>query len=236
MTAHKPDSHEFGEHIVWLQKQYRHHPHPHWFQFLYHFTDVRNTASILKRGALLSRGELLRSGVEFVDGAHQGVIEKTPSNKQDFVRLYFRPQTPTLYLNEGIRPKKLRPSSGMHCPVPVFLLFDFAPILCQADCQFSSGNLARSETRLFGSANEFKKLPFHDIYHVGAFSEAEKDRIINHRHAEVVVPRALPLESLKRVMCRSSAERDTLKKLLGADWKKWQDIIRVDADLSLFHR
>jgi hypothetical protein len=236
MTSQKRDAGEFREHIGWLQNQYQSHPHPHWLQFLYHFTDVRNAASILSRSELLSRRELLRRGLPFVDAAHPGVIDHTPSNRQDLVRLYFRPQTPTLYLNEGIRPLSLRPASGTHCPIPVFLLFDVAPILCQVNCQFSSGNLGRGETKLFSTANEFRSLPFQDIYHVGAFSNAEKARIINHRHAEVVIPKALSLENLRRVMCRSAAERDTLQHLLGSDWIKWRDIIRVDADLNLFHR
>ncbi len=73
--------------------------------------------------SLLSRRQLEKSGKLLTDIAGPEIIESTPDEWKRFVRLYFRPRTPTQYRNEGIRPKgslKL----GAHCPVPVIFLFD----------------------------------------------------------------------------------------------------------------
>jgi hypothetical protein len=54
-----------------------------------------------------------------IDNASRNVMANTDPYVRDFVRLYFRPQTPTQYRNEGIRPKNMRELES-HCPVPVF--------------------------------------------------------------------------------------------------------------------
>jgi hypothetical protein len=121
--------------------------------------------------------------------------------------------------------------------VPVYFLFESAQILCREDSKFSAGNLGARSTKLMQTAVDFAALPFEDIYHAGAFSKQDRDRIVNRRHAEVVVPRALPLlPAIRRIVCRSTAERETLALLLGDAWPQWRDMTAVSTQRQLFFR
>src|SRR5690349_18760009 len=71
-------------------------------QYVYHFSHVSNAADILNAGAILSRAECSRIGLRRHDSASPSVILNTPEDKKRFVRLYFRPQTPTQWHCEGI--------------------------------------------------------------------------------------------------------------------------------------
>ncbi len=103
--------------------------HPTWWpRFVYHFTDVRNAAAILQNDCLYSRAEASRLGLMQVDNASAEIIGQTRPEHLEFVRLYFRPRTPTQYRNEGIRPGGRRELSA-HCPVPVYFCFDALGVL-----------------------------------------------------------------------------------------------------------
>ena len=96
----------------------------HWWpRYLFHCTDVRNVVNVLKRGELLSRPQVDISGSLLVDIADPGIIDRTDPKSKEFVRLYFRPGTPTQFLNEGFQSKQQFQDQA-HCPVPVYLLFD----------------------------------------------------------------------------------------------------------------
>jgi len=206
-----------------------------WSAYVYHFTDVRNAVEILKIGKLLCRAELNRRKGMVVDNASQIIIANTANYVHDYVRLYFRPQTPTQYHNEGIRPKAQR-SLDSHCPVPVFFLFDAKEILTRAGSSFSDGNLAAG-ANLYDTAEALRSFNFRDIYHIGAIPEYVKRNIIYHRNAEVVVPNELDLSSLKFIFCRSRAEKDMLLHLLPTEqFKVWQRKILVDSRSQFYHR
>lgn len=206
-----------------------------WANYVYHFTDLRNAVEILKSGKLLCRSELDRRRGMVVDNASRIVIAHTPGHVHDYVRLYFRPQTPTQYHNEGIRPRAQR-SLESHCPVPVFFLFDAKDILTRADSLFSDGNLAAGAD-LHHTAEALASFNFRDIYHVGPLPEHVKRNIIYHRNAEVVVPRELSLSALRFIFCRSRAEKDTLLHLLPLEqFRYWQRKILVDSKSQFYHR
>jgi len=113
-----------------------------------------------------------------------------------------------------------------HCPIPVGLLFDSYEILSRSDSKFSRGNLA-SDNTLYQSAADFAQLPFPLIYHNRAiYQDEDKQAIIFHRHAEVVVPNELPLDSLRIVATRSSAELTTLRTLLLTRYSSQRTIWR----------
>ena len=116
-----------------------------WPDFLFHCTDLSNVVNILRQGEMVSRTEVVNSGQLAFDIAAPGVISQTNSQWQNYVRLYFRPKTPTQYHNEGFRPVA-QLSLGSHCPVPVYLIFNSVPILSRADCMFTSGNLGAGGT------------------------------------------------------------------------------------------
>ena len=75
-----------------------------WPNCLFHCTDIRNVVRILNSGELLSRVQAKASNTLEIDIASSDVIARTALEWQDYVRLYFRPKTPTQYNNEGFRP------------------------------------------------------------------------------------------------------------------------------------
>lgn len=196
---------------------------PSWRDYLFHFTDIENVVRILDRGALLSRSELIRNNVRWKNAASSQVIDDTDSYIKEYVRLYFRPKTPTAYRIEGIRPKHCYYDEDAHCPVPVYLVFNLRDIITLLGVKFSDGNLARNRKNVFQSPKDFGQLPFGDIYSDGVISSDRRDEIKNRRHAEVIVPNSLNLQYLKYIVCRSQAEFDTLRNLLQDKWPKWKD-------------
>lgn len=203
-------------------------------RYVYHFTDVQNAALVLRDGELLSRMEATSRGVMRNDNAAGRVIELTPAAHKQFARLYFRPRTPTQYRSEGI----LRTDDrylGAHCPVPIFFAFDLIETILRDDVRFSDGNMASSRVVHGDSEHFFRTLPFHLIYHDGPFSAAQRDDIVFHRHAEVLIPRSLAVEpTLRWILCRSYAERETLLYLLGERRARWEPLVKV-GDQKLFY-
>ncbi len=170
------------------------------------------------------------------DIAGQDVIDSTPDWVKDFARFYFRPQTPTQWNNEGIRPKN-QLSLKAQCPVPVYLLFDAIEVLSLEQTQFSKGNLAKCPPETFNDIHELKTFPFDLIYHVGGFPLSDRDKITYCRNAEVIVPTKLSVKYLRIIYCRSEAEKDTLMNLINNDiWNKWRDFIKVDIKGHLFRK
>ena len=230
----KDDYRGFLNHLDDLKKQAWLGSRQWWPDFLFHFTDVKNVASILNEGLLRSRNELRRLNLNWQDAASKEIIEQTDTDLIDYVRFYFRPLTPTAYRNEGFRPKAQLYQTA-HCPVPVYLLFDHRDIISLDETWFSNGSLARQGYELYRSAIEYSRLDFEKIYHNQWFSEEEKRDIINCRHAEVIHPRAVSLDHLRYICCRSQAEYETLRNLLSpVIWNKWRSLIRTRNPHLLF--
>ncbi len=209
-------------------------------KYVYHHTDVQNAAKILDTDRLLCRSELERRGEMPVDNASRTIIANTNSSVKDFVRLYFRPQTPTQYRNEGIRPITER-WEGAHSPIPVFLLFDSASVLTRDETLFSERNLARAgNVRLCSTAQDLAAFDFAKIFHfggLGRYSAEIKQEIISCRNAEVVIPFEMDLSGLKLIVCRSPAEKETLVNLLSpVAFELWAPRIIVDTKADLFFR
>jgi len=241
MIAEKPEADIIRQQIAALRRADWLGARRWWTQFLFHFADLRNVVSILQAGALLSRSEIMARQAKFTDAASHEVLGWTADQWKQYARFYFRPRTPMLYRNEGFRPRE-RQWQGAHCPVPVYLLFDLEAVLCRADSRFSDGNLAntaseRVEVQIYDAAADFERLPFDLIYHDSRVPPEERNRIISHRHAEVVVPKAVELDALRLIWCRSQAEYETLRCLLpDALWRQWRDKITARADYNLFNR
>lgn len=206
-----------------------------WPKYLFHFSDINNIISILETNHLYSRNLAIKKDLLIVDIASEEVISKTKYEIKNFVRLYFRPKTPTQYRNEGIRPLNQREIHS-HCPVPIYLMFDSASILSLPNSKFSKGNLAKKDTSYTDDIKKLYQFPFNLIYHDSFFhDEIEKKRVIRHRNAEVIIPKSLNLDSLKLIVCRSEAEKDTLLNLLNKNsWLKWNSKISVDRKNYLF--
>ena len=195
---------------TWLGRQRR-----IWPQFFFHVTDVQNAASILAAGRLLCRTRLLSERSMVSDNASGEILDRTPSWLFDFVRLYFRPRTPTFYRNEGIRPFGYRQLDA-HCPMPIALLFDAKAVAGESGVRFSDGNLASATASLGEDVEFLRLLDFQEIYHAGPMAPEATGRITARRGAEIIVPGELALDALRYVVARSPAERQTLLTLLQA--------------------
>ncbi|MCA9656001.1 MAG: DUF4433 domain-containing protein [Myxococcales bacterium] len=227
----RPDQHRLRQHVErWsteLARQGRHW----WPNFGYHFTNVDNAARILNDGAIFSRGRCLRDRRLATDSASASVIANTPSSHQEMVRLYFRPRTPTQYHNEGIREPSQRQFQEAHCAVPIFFCFDLVGLLSEPSTQFSNGNMARAGVLHGADLALFDAIPFDLVYHDAPVSPSVKDRVVFHRHAEILVPDSLPLRPhLTAIACRSEAERQTLVNMAGSASTAWRDKTYVVQD------
>jgi hypothetical protein len=172
-----------------------------------------------------------------VDNASPAVIQQTQPEYTDYVRLYFRPRTPTQYRNEGIRPIQQRELEGAHCPMPIYFCFDALSILALDETEFSNGNMGSQRVIHSQDRDFFFNIPFSLVFHDGWFSPDERDEIVFRRNAEVLVPHRLALEpALKFIACRSVAERQTLLHLLPLGLaSRWASRIRL-GEPGLFYR
>ena len=124
-----------------LVRRYKGDARSWWANFVFHYAELQNAISILETGALYSRDEATNRGLLSTDSASASVLASTSDAYKSYVRLYFRPKTPTQYSNEGIRPHDAIVHDA-HCPVPVFLLFDSRDVLTRTSTRFSNGSLA----------------------------------------------------------------------------------------------
>lgn len=232
----KVDSKKIQEHMNGLKKQLRLGEARSWWpRFLFRFDDISSTAKILNEGRLLCRNSAKALGVMGIDCASPEVIQATGEKWKQYVRLYFRPRTPTQYQSEGFRPSD-RLELGAHCPVPVVMLFDASDILTREGTQFSDGNLAAKAARTGSDATFLRRIPFKVVYHDERFDASEKADIILRRHAEVIVPNELDLSSLRYIGCRTQAEYETLLYLLeGKARKEWSVKMGTKANLHIRH-
>ena len=207
----KPDASDFRRHLATLREQWRNDREKSWWpNYGFHFTDIRNAVSILKSDRLLSRVTAKALIDTFADGASAQILDRTDEKWKEYVRFYFRPQTPTLYRNEGFISNPDNTPLKAHCPVPVYFLFDLEALLCRSDTCFSNGNLASDHARVYSTALELQNfLPdFQSVYHTGPFDSVMPEGwdIKFSRQAEIVVHDQIDLTDLKKVICRSQAE------------------------------
>lgn len=201
-----------------------------WPDWLFRSDHVENAAAILNSGKLLSRAVAESERLIVKDAGSPEHIGQLTAEHRTYVRLYFRPRTPTQYANEGIRPKH-RIQYNAHMPVPVYLLFSTS-LLMETGVTFSRGRLAPG-TPIGETAEFLKATNFGDVYHdsaVGRLGESDRrSTILNARHSEVLVKDELPLTHLKHVVCRSAPERETLLNLLTPEVKaEWISRTHVD--------
>lgn len=217
------------------QQSWLNHAQKWWPDYLYRVDNITAAAKILNMGRLLSRDAAQSCGLMDKDCASPDVIRITNPKWRKYVRLYFRPCTPTQYDSEGFRP----PAEyvlGAHCPIPIVMLFDSYDILTRETTVFSNGSLAKNAET--GSDSTFlRKIPFKKVYHNSSFEPHFRDEIVFHRHAEVVIPDELDMSALKFIGCRTHAEYETLYSLLQPEARnQWSDKIGLGAKLNLHYR
>ena len=201
-----------------------------WPLWLFRSDHVENAAEILNSGLLLSRAAAETRNVIRVDSGSPQYVEQLSEPHRNLVRLYFRPRTPTQYVNEGIRPRASI-QYGAHMPVPIYMLFA-SSLLADQGVSFTKGRLNQA-AEVGDSAEFLKSIDFRDVYHdwaVGRLGESgRRSAILNARHSEAVIENELPLDKLKHIVCRSVPERETLMNLLTPEARRrWLRRIRVD--------
>jgi hypothetical protein len=137
-----------------------------WPGRLFHHAPLENAVEILTSGNLLSR--TASAAARKRDVADPNVIATT-TVAHDFVRLYFRPRTPTQYHIEGIRKTTdlLRPD--VHAPVIVVFVFEALAVLSRPNTRVSDGNMQSFYTAVHDTEHGLYELDFDSIYHDGAF-------------------------------------------------------------------
>jgi hypothetical protein len=199
-----------------------------WPHHVYRFTDAQNAVGISESGRIYSRNRAQELGLIRVDSASAAIVRRS-TWAHGYVRLCFRPLTPTQYHVEGIRPPSERymdVDRDVHCPMPVFFVFNAVPVLCSPGCEFSRGSLARHRHEVGGDAVFLRDQPFRDIYHDGYLPSDRKDELLNAIQAEVLVPDELGLAHCAAIVCRSGAERATLLALLDASGSQCAPALR----------
>jgi len=208
-----------------------------WTQFVFHYNDIHNIVSILNSAKLYSRNKAKSLNLLKTDIANDDVIEHTDSKVDKYVRFYFGAKTPTLFNNEGLIPKN-KIKDNAHCPVPVFLLFDFIKILSIDDVWFSNGNMGVENFEVNSDIKSLENLEWKYIYHRESLYQVDnKSHIIYCRNAEVLVKDELSIyDSLKWICVRSKADKDTLLNLVNETTKKTiKDKIKIFTSDGLFH-
>lgn len=157
----------------------------HWPSRLFHHSPVENAVTILSEGVLRARAD---PEIEMArDIAGEGVIDIRLDAHQ-FVRLYFRPRTPTQFHIEGIR-KAHECEFGFQAPILVMFVLDARPILTRAGTLFSNENMQRHSAQVGDTLEFFSTIPWDKVYHEGGLGGDHS--IIGHRCAEVLA--ATPL-------------------------------------------
>lgn len=215
-----------------LQNPYQPH-RAKWPRRLFHHSPLENVVKILGAGVLRSRADPYNA--KQFDVAAAGIID-TSVEAHSYVRLYFRPNTPTQYHIEGIRrPGECEYGVHAHAPMLVMLLLRAEWVLTQPGVRFSDRNMQVAAVNSGDTEQFFSTIPFQYVFHEGGIG-GNRD-IIAHRCAEVLATSPLTLpDALEAICLRSNAERSTLLTLLGDNAPYWRDRMWVSEDLKLFGR
>jgi hypothetical protein len=187
----------------------------------------------LREGMLRSRNDSANTHPR--DVAAPGVISNQ-TGAHDFVRMYFRPKTPTQYNIEGIRkPGECKYGDQTHVPLLVMFGLDARTVLSQPDVRFSARNMQLTGTPTYSTEAEFSAIPFLKVFSEG---NTGGDRsFTDARCAEVLAPSPLPLaHTLREIYFRSEPERDTVLHLLGTDAAPWLSRCYVSDALKVFEK
>ena len=211
-----------------------HYPHrKYWPTRLFHHAPLENAVAILQAGVLRSRNDPLNTHPR--DVAAQDVVN-TRAEAHDYVRLYFRPKTPTQYSIEGIRKLNECPyGEGTHAPLLVMFAFDARSVLSQPETRFSDKNM-QIVTTVSGDTEEyFSNIPFGKVFSEG---NTGGDRsITDARSAEVMAHSPLNLsECLREIYFRSEPERDTVLNMVGQQSETWSGMCYVSDALKVFQK
>lgn len=205
----------------------------HWPANLFHHSALENAVEILREGCLRSRNDPhLRLGRDVAAAA----VLANRDAAHNFVRMYFRPKTPTQYHIEGIRrPGECQYGDASHAPVLIMFVLDAQKIITKPGIRVSNQNMQRDAAVTGDTEEHFDSIPFDKVYHEGP--TGGDGQIKYYRCAEVLSPSPLMLrEVLTGVWFRSIPERDTLIHMLGDAADAWVQYFQVSDGPKVFQK
>jgi len=157
-----------NKHIATWQNELHKNYYPwrrHWPTRLFHHAPLDNAVAILRDGCLRSRNDLAHALPN--DVAAPGVIDNR-EDAHDYVRLYFRPKTPTQWHIEGIRKSgECKYGDNAHAPVLYMFALEAVQILTLDDVRFSDKNMQLGSAQHGNDLEFFKAIPFDKVYSEG---------------------------------------------------------------------
>lgn len=166
---------------------------------LYHFTAVENVPGIITAGAVLSRRQMGRRGVESVRNTW-GSAEKERVLGADYICLSITNQWPMLTKKMWERPRP-----------PAVLVIEPRVVWYQGTC-FSPTNSASKEIVVS------QLLTWSDVAHFDALFPDPEANWPNDVQAEVLVRDHIPLVDIKKFVFYSQDTFDSARSLCGLDW------------------
>ena len=168
----------------------------HWPSHLFHHSPLENAVAIVRDGCLRSRNDEANQRAR--DVAAPGVID-TRNYAHDFVRLYFRPKTPTQWNIEGTRKVgECKYGDDAHAPVLVMFMLTAQTVLSRPDIKFSNKNMQLTDAATGDDESFFGSIPFVKVFSEG--SNGGDKSITDARCAEVLCTSPLYLEdTLRRI-------------------------------------
>lgn len=222
------------KHSAFWEKLFARSSYPYrrnWPARLFRHEPLESALAVINSGLLKSRNGA--AGHIAHDVAPDDIIGANEL-AHDYVRLYFRPRTPTQWNIEGIR----EPSDfyhGKHAPVLFMFLFNAKKILTTPGVMFSDGNMQSGASQTSDNDANFAALDFASIYHEGPIPADQRDHVRRSRCAEVLCANPLVLNgNLEAVICRSDAERRLLLNELGPNFDNG-DRVRVFKEPGIFN-
>ncbi|HHZ00418.1 MAG TPA: DUF4433 domain-containing protein [Tissierellia bacterium] len=187
------------------------------FNGLYHFTDFSNLKNIFEDGYLRSRNECEYSGISFIDGAASSVMSHTAGYVKDCVRFYYRPKTPTLYVNEGIKLQCY--INNPHIPIPVYLVFDEELIYLDTTW-FTDRNAGCTDVNIDNDAHFFNNIKWDKVFNGEYYIKEDK----NIMQAELLSRVPVSLDYLKKIVFRCEIDKERATNLFGYDDRYYANI------------
>jgi hypothetical protein len=180
------------------------------FDGFYHMTSIENIISVLEEGLLYSRNKAESLNKLIVDMKElipetENVLKNTPRGIQNYVRLYFRPKTPTFYYFQKATNSAI-------------LKFN-AKILCIEDNRISIGSAARINAELFSpNSDALGNINFKMLYRSEATPLNADEK--NIRHTEMLIPNSLSINYLDEVIFKSEEH----KQKFELNFKKYSNV------------
>ncbi|MBQ3390540.1 MAG: DUF4433 domain-containing protein [Firmicutes bacterium] len=184
------------------------------FEGLCHYTDISNLRNVFDNKALYSRHVAEEKGILVRNAADAEVLSHTQERVKSFVRMYFFPNTPTVFKWQGIH--SVEEPGIAHMPIPVLLLFD-PVIMSHKGVWFLDGNAASTHTKWTNDVNEAREQFNWDNICERTPLRMEDDRFlkIRQRNAEFLYPFLISAGFIRKIIFRSEAEYKNALYLYG---------------------